>query len=134
MTLADIRIAGSLTAIPRVGRGEVNYLWVSEVWDGPLSGMLEWNGANYWFEMFAENESENPTWSRRFAVLRLTGELMEGALERHANFQRYVGTHYDCGESVEPKGLKPPENWHKFYDKYLPQSFEACDVVAWYEH
>ena len=46
-------------AVPQVPRDAVRLLWHSDFWDGPKSGMLEFDGKRCWFQIIAENEDED---------------------------------------------------------------------------
>jgi hypothetical protein len=45
-----MRLLVDLSQAPQVDPSEINILWSVNYWDGPLSGILEWHGAQYWFE------------------------------------------------------------------------------------
>ena len=100
--------------------------------------MLKIEGEECWFEQIDENEECN-SWYRRYAILRLSNEQLAREKEVHADFQRYVGTHWDCGQGLsrEAKAVLPEASHHLFYDKHLAYCriprFENCAVVAWLE-
>ena len=113
-------------------------IWVSDYWDGAINGMLEYQNELYWFEMTQENEEwKEGQWYRRFTILRLSKEQLEKELEVHEDFQRYVGTYYDCKQlKIPPKFEEGKMNElfdkHSAYCKSRP--FEDNEAIGWMEN
>ncbi len=140
MTLKDVRNSNSLENLTKVNFNEIEYLWISDYWDGARSGMIEYKNESFWFEVIQENENEDwveGEWYRRFVILKLTKEQLEKEFEVHEDFQRYVGNHWDY------KKLNPPPKFeegkmNEFYDKHLEyvrsRPFEENIVVGWMEN
>jgi hypothetical protein len=139
MTLADLRDKGPPDSLRKLGAGDFALLWHSDFWDGPISGMLEYNGKEHWFEMIQENESTDAKqWYRRYAVVRLAADQLDRECKVHQDFQRHVGTHCDYVQDRRNlQGLHPQEQWHLFYDEHseycCSRRFEQAEVVAWFE-
>jgi hypothetical protein len=137
MTLAEIKDRAPSETLRRIEESKIDYLWIGDFWDGPLSGMLILDGSECWFECFAESEEEGSPWYRRYAVVSLSPEQLKQEKEVHADFQQYVGRHWDCDASSEDRGVRPQEKHHLFYDKHLEycrkRSFGDREVIAWFE-
>jgi len=100
--------------------------------------MLVFNGERCWFGLVVENEDDDYTWYRRFAVLRLT--LYEIAEEQHWHdlFRLHVGTHTDYGPDERRTGgaVLPKEQHHNFYDQYQQrpkQDYSRNPILGWFE-
>lgn len=130
MTLDEARNKEPPTTLLMLRVEDYSVLWCDSFWDGPVSGMLSYQGRECWFEMIQENEnSEQGLWHRRYAIIALSPDQLARQQLVHEDFRRYVG--YRCD------GLQPKEQWHLFYDKHLEyvrsRKFEKCEVIAWFE-
>lgn len=85
----------------------VKKLWHHGYWDGPISGVCEYNGQKCWFEQIDEfhdkysdydDDDFSAPWYRRYLVHKLTDEQFHEILVRHQKWQRMVGTHCDYDE------------------------------------
>ena len=127
-------------ALPLVPREAANLLWFSDFWDGPRSGMLEYNDERCWFEVIAENEDDDLTgWYRRFVIIRLTADQLAEEDRWHALFRENVGWHTDYLEEAPGRyeGLCPQEQHQAFYAQYqkrVPLDLSNNEVLAWFEH
>jgi len=136
--LKDLRNNDPSRDLAKIDFDETENIWVSDYWDGVISGMIEYQHKLYWFEMTQENENwKEGEWYRRFAILKLSKEQLEKEFEIHEDFQRFVGTHWDG------KQLKPPPKFEKgksneFYDKHSEyvksRPFEENIVIGWLEN
>lgn len=125
-------------SVTRVDASRVRLVWASGYWDGPLSGIAELDDDTLWFHFADEESEEDPTWYRRFYLVRLPPGRLDTLLEEHAAFQRHVGTHFDYGPdgARNPDGLRPRSEWSKFYDVYPTEGggdYLDCEVVGWFE-
>ncbi len=73
-------------------------LWHENYYDGPLSGMADFNGTMVWFDLEDENEDRYRTYN----LYRLTDEERDVFCRHHKEFQEKVGTHCDYGEEYKP--------------------------------
>jgi hypothetical protein len=125
--------------VPQVSRAAVRLLWYSDFWDGPRSGMLEFNGERCWFEVVGENEDEDLRGRcRRFVIVRLTAEQFAEECRWHESFREHVGWHTDYVEDVPGRyeGLRPREEWEAFYEPYkgrVPLDLTGDEVLGWFE-
>lgn len=108
---------------------DLEMLWHSGYYDGPLSGMALYNGKYVWFECdqwgeCIDNDDPCPDYGMRTYTLH---ELSEGDLkdqfEAHERFRKYVGHHTDYGVNYSPYEGKPSNILDKFYNwmKRRPQ-------------
>ena len=136
MKLRELESRDPPDDLPFLREGDYSLLWISDFWDGPISGMLLHAGREQWFEMFRENDDDDSLdqWYRRYAVVALTAEQMAKEHEVHEDFRRYVGTYWDVGS---PGVYRPEEEHHLFYDKHLEycrtRRFDENEVIAWFE-
>jgi hypothetical protein len=96
-----------------VSQRDVRLLYAADFWDYPRSGALLWRGRRNWFR---EAEPDAGV----FDIIELSDE--EWAVEdtRHADFQRFVGTHTDVDETGAKVGQVHPAALHsRYYDKWL---------------
>lgn len=112
--------------VPKLLGSQVEWLWIWDYWDGPLSGMVKHNGSWYWCFCFSETEkrfkkkkkSQN-AWFRRFLIVELTSEQL--ADEKYWNdlFCRHVRTDTTSYEARRSNIEIEPTNNHKlFYEPY----------------
>lgn len=116
---------------------EFKIIWVSDYYDGELSGMLQLNRVLYWFEMFDQNEDwQKGGWFRRYAIIQPSDEQLNKELEVHRDFQRYVGTHWDRHFIKTPPEFVPDQS-KVFYEKHSAYvaslRFEENEVIGWFE-
>jgi len=138
LKLKDLRNINPSPEIAKVDFSETENIWVSDYWDGAISGMLEYQNELFWFEMTQENEEwKAGEWYRRFAIIKLSNEQIEKELEVHEDFQRYVGTHYDGKQLKSPPKFEEGK-MDEFYDKHSEyvksRSFEDNEVIGWMEN
>jgi hypothetical protein len=138
MRLADIVGPADCLRAPRIDCAEVRLLWHADYWDGPRSGMLLYDGKEFWYEVVAESEDEAAGWYRRSAVLRLSPEQHAEEWRWHELFRRCVGGHTDYEESGEQPVARPQpqDRWAEFSDAYrqrTPPDFSGCEVLGWFE-
>lgn len=113
-------------------RQQVKLLWHHHFWDYPRSGALELDGVRYWFQ-----EVASPLDTGVFDIIDLPAQVWAMIDERHQDFREHVGTHCDYTEEKNSRypsdgKVKPREQWHIFYDKYLnaPEIDITGPVVA----
>ncbi|MEN8121443.1 MAG: hypothetical protein ABFS35_13915 [Bacteroidota bacterium] len=138
MKLKDLRNNDPIEDLPKIDFSETENIWVSDYWDGAISGMIEYQNELYRFEMTQENEEwKEGEWCRRFAILKLSEEQIEREFIVHEDFQRFVGTHYD-GKQLKspPKFVEGKMN--EFYDKHSEyvksRPFDNNLVIGWMEN
>lgn len=138
--------------------GKPQYLWHSNYWDGPLSGVCEYKNKKCWFDCVDEMSldfldeygDEDFDRVRIFVVLELSHKEYKKLAKSHNLFRRYIGTHTDyIGASRVWGGppsfwlirllRKPLLKWFKFNvnDLYYkrknkPANFQYNNILAWY--
>jgi hypothetical protein len=94
-------------------------LWADDWWDGIVSGVAEVDGRRVYFNCIEEDDKGN----RKFAVYDVPKEIWELINERHNDFKKYVGSHWDF-ESSDGKtkrmigDIRPQSKHYKFYKKW----------------
>lgn len=137
MKLQQLRNIPPPLDLKKLTKDDYELLWISDYYDAPISGMLRTSKLLYWFEMTQENDRViKGEWFRRYAVVELSNEQLEKEKEVHKDFQKYVGTHWDCVQLDDvPKFIEG--NAQLFYDKHLEycktRQFENNEVTAWFD-
>jgi hypothetical protein len=137
-TFAELSEPDTYSKVTQIPRENVRLLWHSGFWDGPLSGMLEYDGEHCWFEMFSENEDDEQTWYRRFVILRLSPDQLADENRWHDLFRKHVGGHtdYDSEQKRSHDTIKSKEQWSQFYDEYKARpepDYSSNLVIGWFE-
>lgn len=129
-------------------RNDIEWLYVSDYYDGAMSGrviLLTHDGLSEtfwatWFEECNEVDADrNPIcgFYRRYLLYRLSPGSNAEEQRRHALFEKYVGTHwsYDGQGRRHHSGLKPQSEHHKYYDqaKHWPEWKPEGEVIGWFE-
>lgn len=137
MTLEQLRKINPPSNLDKLTQDDYKLLWISDYYDVPISGILQIGVSIYWFEMIQENKHKpKEDWFRRYAVVKLSTEQLEKEIKVHRDFQRYVGTHWDCVEIKDsPKFIEGQSKL--FYDQHLiycqTDNFNDNEVIGWFE-
>ena len=107
---------------PVLNKSGMKLCWHNNYWDGPISGILEYNGGRYYFDQCDEwdgVDQSGDAWYRRFLLYELTKEQMDEELYFHDLFQKYVGTHTDYNNDGKRQigATKPRELWDNYYNE-----------------
>ena len=127
---------------------DVKWLWRSDYYDGPLSGMVELNGNRYWTECFDEEEwteqngpDEDDIFRVRFfAILKLTDKQQESEEYWHELFQLCVGKHSDYDISGNRfKYEEHTKETKQFYYTRREMDYEELDLsesnlISWFKY
>jgi hypothetical protein len=99
---------------------DVKLIYHSGFWDGPLSGVCEYQDKRYWFKCVHDyqDHSEKILDMRIYGVYELTPKEWENEIHWHTLFQKHVGMHteYDDAGSRSYGKVGPQKDHHKFYD------------------
>lgn len=96
---------------------DLTMLWHSNYYDGPLSGVAEYNGEMVWFDC-----EDYGDWGddkvRSYALYRLTDEAKAVLISNHNDFREAVGHHCDhVPEQYSPFVCKNKEKFNEYYSK-----------------
>jgi hypothetical protein len=132
--------------LPRVDRAEVRLLWPSGWYDGPIDGLLLYQGKKYWFLQRYDDliqrkrtDEEGVVWVDHFArclIIDISSEQLEEREYWHELFEEKVHAfHFDKDERLI-SGKPPRDTWKEFYD--LVEDRPTLDlsqnvVVGWFE-
>jgi hypothetical protein len=102
---------------------DATILWVSDYYDGPLSGMCLVNEQLCWFQVDPETvneyDPETDEWlPRRYFIYELSDCEARKLATEHFRFELYVGNNRLCNHKSD--GIKPQDEWCKFYDSHEP--------------
>lgn len=126
----------------KINEHDLTLLWHLGYYDGYLSAIALYHN----FYVFVLCVQENPEaylvddpeeiiWFRKYLVYRLSDEQIKIELEKHSDFEHFVGTHTNYFNNKRVMGpLKPQSQWSLFYDKYKNknQDYSKNEVVAYY--
>ncbi len=117
----------TLKELREESNGNTRMMWHHNYWDGPISGVIQWNGEYCWFDQIEEVNIETPMsekdkqdyigycdangykWHehdlvdyesyRIYNVYRMPRSVMKAIIFNHSLFKYYVGTHTDYDEN-----------------------------------
>jgi hypothetical protein len=124
-----------LPAVVEIPRAAVHIAWTDDFYDGPLSGIAEWEGRRYRFEMtdrFTLGGDEDG--SRRYWLIALSPEQLQQEERWQALFCANVWTGFDY--TGRPERRAPPSEHAKFYEPYAARAvpdYSMNDVVGWFQ-
>jgi len=125
------------SGVPRIDAEALQPLWISDYYDGPLSGAVLRNGQFCWY-ILADEEREPYVdgWYRRYWLVALTPVQEDEQRRWHDLFRQHVGTHWDHSSGAETRCVLPKENHHLFYEPYAkrtPLALDENEVLGWFQ-
>ncbi len=132
-TFKDLDKDSDLSEFKKLRLGDLRLLWHNSFWDGPINGILIYQGRKCWFESIVDLEED----IRQFVIIELTPEQLKEEEYWHKLFQEYVGMHTDYDENNKRTGkCKPKDLYDKFYNPYRsfreknPRDYSNNKVLA----
>lgn len=90
--------------------------WIMNYWDGPISGVAEFEGHLNWFHVRAYSIEDEPP-PHECLLYELSDRERAAERRRHDLFRKYVGTHMDLDAAGRRGGtVRPRTRWGRFYD------------------
>lgn len=151
----------NLKELREESNGNTRLLYHLNYWDGPISGVMLWNGERCYFNQFSER-SERIKWSdeeiedwkkhceengrefdiddcedwdlyRHYKVYRTPPNVMRDIDEDHELFRRYVGVHTDYDENGRRCLVNHlrPAKFHKLFYDRKKENHCKMDVENW---
>ena len=123
-----------LSAVAGVPAAAVRVLWVDDFYDGPLSGIAEWEGRRFRFEMTDRSTLGREDGPRRYWLIALS----PGQLKEEERWQDLFCTHVWTGfdYSGRPENRAPASEHSKFYEAYAARAvpdYSGNEVAGWFE-
>ncbi len=106
----------------------------NDFWDGPLSGVLAYQGRLRWFEC-CNFELAVDAEPRRYLIHDLTDAEVADEEKWHALFVEHVGDHWTLSEDGRRGSLKPEAESAKFYAPYskrTPPDYATNPILGWF--
>lgn len=135
MILADLQAPDAYLALPQIEKAAVRWQWPCDFWDGPITGVVLYEGVKYWAQQCAEHVEAEP-WYRRYLIIELSEEQLQDEEYWHRLFEEKVGTHTCSHLAAEARKVKREDHWREFYEPYqqrTPPDFSQNRVVGWFE-
>jgi hypothetical protein len=124
-----------LMAVVEIPRAEVRVLWTDDFYDGPLSGIAEWKGRRYRFEMTDRSTlGGDEDTQRRYWVIALSSEQLQEEERWQDLFCANVWTGFDY--TGRPEHRAPASQHGKFYEPYAARAvpdYSKNEVVGWFQ-
>jgi len=128
----------------------VRLKWHIDYWDGPISGIAEFDNRLSYFSQCDSRVKIDPDsgeiarelpgrWRRRFLLYELTEEELNEELHWHQLFQESVGTHTDYDESGNRNldGVRDDpakrDAFYKAYQQRPPTDFSNNKIIGWFQ-
>ncbi len=119
--------------LEEICRDNLTILWVNDYYDGPISGMANFRGARYLFEMIDRGLIGGEEEHRDYWLIALDEHQLQEEKEWHELFCQNVGTHFDyTGRSSLPPRQVDMEAFYEPYKKRVPPNYKDNDVVGWF--
>jgi hypothetical protein len=123
-----------LSKVAEIPAMAVRVLWVDDFYDGPLSGIAEWGGRRFRFDMTDRSALGQEDGPRRYWLITLSPEQLKEE-ERWQNlFCTHVWTGFDY--SGRPENRAPASEHSKFYELYAARTvpdYSGNEVVGWFQ-
>jgi hypothetical protein len=84
--------------------------------DGPVAGLAEYDGNEYWYSVDFDEATEDFASPRLYKLRRLSAIERAEEWHRHRLFESYVSTKHCHHDDVQEPVVRPREMWHLFYD------------------
>jgi hypothetical protein len=120
MMLADLTGPDDCCRVPHIDYGDLRFLWLTNVADGPRSGVLEYAGGMCGYELVGERVEEASLY-HQFAVFRLAADQIAEETRRHKDLKQRA-----CGG-------RDLEWWMEAYRQRTPPDYSGCEVIGWFE-
>ncbi len=107
----------------KISANEIRIKEIDDIWDGPLSGLCEWNGGEYYFFAFdqLEDDGSGDRWPRKYVLIRLTEENVRArSMLKEQTGMQEVGQHINKDQIIgwfdsEPQGAQEQTKFLKSY-------------------
>ena len=123
--------------LPQLDQASVQFVFISDFYDGPVSGMLRHNGELFWFEAVWPEDGRDRSLGagveRVLLVFRLTEEQWREEECWRQLAREKVGTHGDL-EVPGPPESRPEELQREFVDAYQtrrPLDVRGNEIIGW---
>jgi hypothetical protein len=136
--------------LPQIDEKKIRLLWHHSYFDGPINGILLYEGKTHWFKLFyplrtdeirSRTDKDGIVWNDyfvRYLVIELTEEQVREEEYWHELFRQKVGTHTDYDENGQRKisELKPENSQKEYFE--LSKTRNSIDlsnnlVIGWFE-
>lgn len=124
--------AKSTENLTKINFEELKFLFYSDWWDGPVSGLVEYKKQTCWFEVLKENDGSDPeNYYRRYLIIELSVEQIDEFEFRQKLFEEKVGRHWTPDERgiCNTRLVKPLETHHEFYDVFNKRKKLICQKI-----
>lgn len=126
------KLTDFLKNLPKVPADEVDILYETDIYDGPLEGLCIWNRNKYYFSVIEELRLEKKT--RAYFLIKLTDEQLSNEESLHNFFVKYVESYPYVRHGIT--SYRKDADWNKYQEiceTYPDQTITKNQIVAWFE-
>lgn len=124
-------------ALPRVD--DVELLWATDWWDGPVRGVARRADLHYWFNAVFDETADDYEHPRRLLLFELSPDEVRGETDKHLYFEREIGNTKYCFH-LQPEQRHAPQGGARDWAKHpiyrdrrsRPSPYEARPAVGWF--
>lgn len=95
---------------------DVQVLWFDNWYDGPVAGLAEWRGDQYWFN--TANDRWYAECPRQFVLLRVPRVDLDREWAIHRDFEESVGTHFCDHLNDDERRHRPNPDEQAFWERH----------------
>jgi hypothetical protein len=111
----------------------VRMLWFNEWYDGPVDGLAEYDGREYWF---ADVDDYQYIWpERRYVLHPISTEHAAGEWAEHREYRMRTGGPGCCHEPAcpgPPDGTVDWEGWWRDHPEPVAADYVTIPPVGWF--
>lgn len=98
----------------------VRLLFHTDWWDGPLTGLAEYQGREYFFDAVWDEAADDRTYPRRLLLRTITDAEIAEEWRVHRPFEHLVGTHCCAHDGVTERVMRSQSDQKKFFEMFPP--------------
>lgn len=121
LLLGEFREEHDLSTLPQPDFAAIQILTARAFWDGPLEGILEYDGNIYWYETYFDEEIDDYPHPRPYVVAAVSAAVVQEELSWTRLFKEKVR---------DGKLLRPAHLHHEFYDAYQARTEPNLDAAS----
>jgi hypothetical protein len=121
-----------LKQLKKIDGQEVEIIYETEIYDGPLEGVCVWKSKNYYFCNNEEIQTNDQT--RAYLLVNLTESQWINELAVQNAYKKYIESYPYVTEGIT--SYRKGAEWDKYFDvceKYSDEIIDKSQVAGWFE-